>query len=525
MRSRTVAAVAVAVVLALVVPGLSQPFADVPTNHWAYDAIAELAAKGLIEGYPDGTFKGNQPLTRYEMAMVVARIIARIEAIPTPPPPEVRRADLDAVRRDIAALRGDLTRATGRITVTERDIATLRRLVSEFRAELQALGVRVTALEEELSALRARLDNTRVGGLFDSYYVVPSVGTPVEALPAPFTGERFFVNYSAPYTFGAPALGARIRLTYTGSVAPGVSVFLRARNTSAFKSAKDVDFDRAYLTVDGFLGIEGLRVRIGRDTVTLGPIGLLLDGGNGNVHLTGAYATWRIAPLTLFGFAQWVEGDMTSPATVAGGRVSFDILPGWTLGASVRSDMRLGAPAGVGAGQYQDGIGWSVDLSGTLVAGLKLTGEWAHYRNDTTTQEADYWMVRADVNLTELAGIEAFAPRLSLWYKNFGPYVMPAKGIRGNLRSPDFYPIFFITPSLRAFGARLDLQLTEDFAVYGVGEWGDFNIAGTPSWNLWEGGVVWTIAPRVSLTVHATTVLVGGTTLDTIYGAYLSTSW
>ncbi|MDR7440067.1 MAG: S-layer homology domain-containing protein, partial [Armatimonadota bacterium] len=81
----------------------AQPFADVPTNHWAYDAIAELAAKGLIEGYPDGTFKGSQALTRYEMAMVVARIIARIEAIPTPPPPEVRRADLDAVRRDLGA--------------------------------------------------------------------------------------------------------------------------------------------------------------------------------------------------------------------------------------------------------------------------------------------------------------------------------------------------------------------------------------------------------------------------------------
>jgi hypothetical protein len=163
---KLVLSLAAVLVLALVAPVVGQPFADVPTNHWAYDAIAELAAKGLVEGFPDGTFKGNQPMTRYEMAMIVARIIARIEAIPTPPPPEVRRADLDAVRRD-------LTAATGRIAASERTIATLQRLVNEFRAELQALGVRVTALEEELSALRARLDNTRITGLFDAGYYVP----------------------------------------------------------------------------------------------------------------------------------------------------------------------------------------------------------------------------------------------------------------------------------------------------------------------------------------------------------------
>jgi hypothetical protein len=135
------------------------------------------------------------------MAMVVARIIARIEAIPTPPPPEVRRADLDAVRRD-------LTAATGRIEASERTIATLQRLVNEFRAELQALGVRVTALEEELSALRARLDNTKITGLFDTLYVAPSVGL-------------------GP--FGYASYLPRIRLQYTGTVAPGVSAFLRAR--------------------------------------------------------------------------------------------------------------------------------------------------------------------------------------------------------------------------------------------------------------------------------------------------------
>src|SRR5579884_1592274 len=139
MKNAAVTAAA-ALVLALVAP----PFADVPTNHWAYDAIAELAAKGLIEGYPDGTFKGDRAMTRYEMAMVVARLLARIESIqiPAPQPPQVTRADLEAIQR----------------------------LVNEFRAELAALGVRVAAIEEELNAIKAKLDNVRITGGFRFRY-------------------------------------------------------------------------------------------------------------------------------------------------------------------------------------------------------------------------------------------------------------------------------------------------------------------------------------------------------------------
>jgi len=55
------------------------PFADVPADHWAYDSIVELAAAGLIEGYPDGTFGGSRMMTRYEAAMVFARALARLE--------------------------------------------------------------------------------------------------------------------------------------------------------------------------------------------------------------------------------------------------------------------------------------------------------------------------------------------------------------------------------------------------------------------------------------------------------------
>ncbi len=74
------AVLAVVALVAFAAPALAaNPFMDVPMNHWAYDAIGQLAASGIVNGYPDGTFKGNQPMTRYEMATLVARALAVVD--------------------------------------------------------------------------------------------------------------------------------------------------------------------------------------------------------------------------------------------------------------------------------------------------------------------------------------------------------------------------------------------------------------------------------------------------------------
>src|SRR5207302_8829885 len=142
MRPRVLAGSFV-LTLVMAAPAWAQPFADTPATHWARDALATPAAKGLIEGYPDGTFKGDRSMTRYEMAMVVARLLARIESaqVQAPTPqirPEVGRSDVD----------------------------TILRLVNEFRAELAAKNVRLTAVEEELNALKGKMDNVRITGGF-----------------------------------------------------------------------------------------------------------------------------------------------------------------------------------------------------------------------------------------------------------------------------------------------------------------------------------------------------------------------
>ena len=58
--------------------GLAQ-FSDVPAGHWAKEAVEALAARGIIVGFPDGTFRGNEPITRYQAALIIYRLLQQIE--------------------------------------------------------------------------------------------------------------------------------------------------------------------------------------------------------------------------------------------------------------------------------------------------------------------------------------------------------------------------------------------------------------------------------------------------------------
>jgi len=135
MKTMKKIVLAVILVLALALPALANPFVDVPLNHWAYDAVQSVAAKGIFIGYPDGTFGGNRAATRYEFAMATARMLAYMEQ-----------------RIDEAGF------------ATQEDIAMLEKLVQEFADELRLLGVTVDDLKralgehsEAIKALEARV--------------------------------------------------------------------------------------------------------------------------------------------------------------------------------------------------------------------------------------------------------------------------------------------------------------------------------------------------------------------------------
>lgn len=54
----------------------ANPFSDVTPNDWAYQAVVDLSEQGVVVGYPDGTFRGERNITRFEMAQIIARMLA-----------------------------------------------------------------------------------------------------------------------------------------------------------------------------------------------------------------------------------------------------------------------------------------------------------------------------------------------------------------------------------------------------------------------------------------------------------------
>ena len=106
----------------------NSPFADVPRDHWAYEAVSKAVESGLLQGYSN-KFYGSRPMTRYQMAVVVARMLDRLHVL----------------------------KANGRM-FTAQDIANLEALTIEFADELSLLNVKVSTLEEQVAVLRKDVD-------------------------------------------------------------------------------------------------------------------------------------------------------------------------------------------------------------------------------------------------------------------------------------------------------------------------------------------------------------------------------
>lgn len=117
MKKRFAALLAATAIVGVTTAFAANPFSDVTPNDWAYQAVSQLASAGVINGYPDGTFKGQNNITRYEMAQMVAKAMAN-------------QSRVDAEQQ-----------------------AMINRLADEFSAELDTLGVRVGKLEKQVGAL------------------------------------------------------------------------------------------------------------------------------------------------------------------------------------------------------------------------------------------------------------------------------------------------------------------------------------------------------------------------------------
>ncbi len=116
------------------------PFLDTPTNHWAYESVQDLAKKGIVIGYPDGTFGGKRPMTRYEFAVALDRALRTV-------------ADMVAAQQPGAGPAPAGTPAPG--AVTQDDLNKLQALIDKFRPELDTIETDLKTAQDNIDALRA----------------------------------------------------------------------------------------------------------------------------------------------------------------------------------------------------------------------------------------------------------------------------------------------------------------------------------------------------------------------------------
>lgn len=190
-------------------------FADVSQDHWAYEAIRELVQKGIIKGYGDGSFRGNQPMSHYEFALLVTKALQKYDKI-------------DAENQEL-----------------------IDKLTAEFSPELNRLGSRIKKVEAKT--------NSWISGETRFRFLSDNPSTP--------NGHKLK---------GADRFDFRQRIIVKGDINDRTSVYARLVASGKLGDAtssgsKDVTLDMANVTFKDVWGLD--RIRLGRssmDAITFG---------------------------------------------------------------------------------------------------------------------------------------------------------------------------------------------------------------------------------------------------------------
>jgi hypothetical protein len=393
-------------------------FQDVPRDHWAYAALQKLAAAGILEGYPPaGDFKGQRPMTRYEFAVAIARLLntlpvgstgtiyddgpvkARLDALEARPVPDITRAQVQ-----------DL------ITALQR----------EFRDELARLGGRVDTLETRVTALENKVTPPPRLTITPQILVQSGTGNYIDQTtagrsflnPSALRGNTYGINQLLPFTVpaGVPGVPAgtvvapidfvntnpsgrledkkfsytdfEIRMTDRVSDRLSVNAALRSFGSNqedpwAGDSKSDLYLREGYASADlsnrSFLGIKGLTTTIGRQRTKIGQ-GLLYDNDLSPTDQGRVDAT--LGPIALTGFI-----GTTNNQTGLGAGLD----PYVTQGAVFNLN------TGIAGFNQQTGFpGFGLNAAGT--------GVGSDFGNNALYADDNELLVRGSLNVFRLAG-------------------------------------------------------------------------------------------------------------------------
>lgn len=382
------ALVAVVALVAFAAPAFAavNPFMDVPLNHWAYDAVGQLAARGILSGYPDGTYKGNQPTTRYEMASAVARALAVV--------------DMEKASR--------------------QDVEMLKKLVVEFKDELDALGVKVDELDGRVALLEEGVGGWKIWGEFrmDAKWADNALYTADGDTDFNLNRYRIWMRKKVDdkVTFTARMQGRDITWDrYWIDVLFPWDIKMMA-GVWAFDWEGD---DGLYADNDAWFTDRALRGFMFSKNFGMGQFGLYVthrDGGEGIGSISGVvdaalgaqdYEGYEWGARLRFDFnekfwlsANYIGWSFDAPSAFAGpggwlgfGENSCDVwwiaagvkfTPNWHLKGAYYSQSLDGAPG------WADDSAWKIILDVKQEA-LKFTSLWIEYVNP----EANFWVVSA----------------------------------------------------------------------------------------------------------------------------------
>ena len=390
MKKQFAAIFAATAVLGVTTAFAANPFSDVTPDSWAYQAVSQLANAGIVNGYPDGTFKGQNNITRYEMAQMVAKAMANQD-----------RANAEQQ-------------------------AMINRLADEFSNELNNLGVRVARLEDRVGNVkvtgdarlryrdaehanskfdaRARLQfNAKVNDRTDA---VVRVASDNFELGDSRTGGKVGVSVDRAYVNHKFGERVSVKAGRFNQVLGGGLAFDGTFDGAQFNAGNDkVNLQAAY----GYMVSGDRSLADGATTATLTK--------DANVTNTIINLNGKVGKHTMVGgFYDRVNQDTSSGyKNIYGFNANANFDKDWVGGEWLKDshvDESQAWTAGVGFGNYD------IKKQGTW--GVKgqyfdqkanapiVDTTWNHGYNDTYTKNAKGWMATVDYALQNNVGLSAY---------------------------------------------------------------------------------------------------------------------
>ena len=386
----------------------ANPFSDVPAGHWAYDAVNKLAAAGVVDGYPDGTYGGDKFMTRYEMAQIVAKAMAK-------------GANVD-------------------------------KLAAEFADELDSLGVRVANLEK-------KTDNVKITGQIRASYLDADKGGSEGRLRT-----RLFLNgqVNEDWSYTGRLENSQYYAGEKGTTGDD-DVTLNWAFVSGPIGGVKVDAGRMDFTKGDVLDNRGDGVKLSYgDNIKV--FGLAMKASNDD-YVNGVYESWDQQK---DGSYAWTEHDMLDDGDrvyVAGVEANWELIDAalryyntdnwrdndiWeaTISGEISKDLTLKGSYFYGDSDVIDGddSGYLVGLSYRGAKASKV-GSWGLYANYSDRPLATYlnptifsggyaaypadanWLVDKNGEVTSGDGYEGF---------DIGANVTLAKNIVAGVKYADF---------------------------------------------------------------------------------------